>query len=202
MGEPKGNVEEGLEFEVVQEVFDPASHSKRNLAAYEVKRTGASASNVEAAEIFVKWVQKHYGDTIDPLRCFLLFGANPKKGLVALYVSETATEGSTAIRWADDRKTFSFHLGAVLRKYPQLQPSTTVEALFTEMTDKDGRPCLAIKVKGALPKRKGPVDSAVAAQKKAEREERKRKRTEKKTGSSAGAAAESVAAGDQGEKGN
>lgn len=66
----------------------------------------------------------------------------------------------------------------MFRKYPQLQPATMVEALFVETKDQNGRPCLAIKLKAALPKRKAPVDPDEAAQKKAEREERKRKRKE------------------------
>lgn len=187
MGELDKNMDEGLEFDVIQETYDPASHSKRNLAAFEVKPTGASASNVESGEAFVKWLQKHYGDAVDPYRCSLLFGANVKKGLVALYISETAVEGATAARWADDRKTFSFHLGAVFRKYPQLRPSTTVEALFRDTTDKDGKPCLAISLKGALAKRKGPVDPAEKALKQAAR---RRKRT-------APAGAEAVAAAEE-----
>jgi DNA-binding IclR family transcriptional regulator len=70
--------------------------------------------------------------------------------------------------------------------------------------DKDGRPCLAIKLKGAPAKRKRPVDPEEKAQKEAEKAARQaaRKLT-RKTGTSTPTAAPDtgVAAAEQNEKG-
>jgi hypothetical protein len=74
--------------------------------------------------------------------------------------------------------------------------------------DKDGRPCLAIKLKGAPAKRKRPVDPEEKAQKEAEKATEKaarqtaRKLT-RKTGASTPTAAPDtgVAAAEQNEKG-
>lgn len=143
-----------LDFEMVEESFQTSGGALRNAPAFAIEPSGLTESNVEAAEDVTEFIT---GQGADPQHCHLALGANQAKGTVAIYLADAQTKGAMALRWNAGKKTISFHMGAVFKKYPLLRPQTTVEVFFEAIRDQKGRPCIVLKLHGALPKRKGPA---------------------------------------------
>lgn len=165
--------------EKVQGKFDSFSGSRRNRSAVEVSTTGYSKFNVEGSEELMGYLEEQ---GVDPKQAWVTTDFIRSLGTVLVRAARETDEGAVACKFDEESRTFTTHFGAVFRQCESLRPVTTVEASFEPKLDKDSKPCLAVKIKGAPVKRKGNADAETliaraeeeAAQKATKAENKKR----------------------------
>jgi hypothetical protein len=148
-------VPQNMEVEKVTEVFDPQTGARRNPAAVDVNQSGRARANREASE---EWLQFFVEQGIDPLDAWMTLGTNGAEGIIFVYPAHKTDEGAIAANWDSDTLTYHFHFGSAMKQTPAVRPTTQVEATYEPSLDKEGKPCLAVKIKGARPKRAGAAD--------------------------------------------
>jgi len=138
----------------VKTVFNTVSGSRRQRPALTVNRHGHVKSNVEACEEFRAYVAEQGFDANQPS---ITTSTNDALGLILVYAASATEEGAIEVKVNADG-TFTTHFGAALEQSPDLRPVTTVLARYEPSLDQEGRPCLAVQIKAAGPKRRGAAD--------------------------------------------
>jgi hypothetical protein len=142
--------------EKVQVKFDPTSGARRNHPAAEVSPTGYVKFNVEGSEDLITYLEDQ---GVDSKQAWVTTDFIRSLGTVLVRAARESEEGSVACKFDEATRTFTTHFGGAFRQCESLRPITTVEASFEPKLDKEGKPCLAVKIKGAPAKRKGNADA-------------------------------------------
>jgi hypothetical protein len=141
--------------EKVQVKFDTFSGARRNHPAAEVSPSGYVRLNVEGSE---DWLSYFEEQGTDPKQAWITTDFIRSLGMVLARAAKESDEGAVACKFDEVTRTYSTHFGGAFRQCESLRPVTTVEASFEPRSDKEGKSCLAVKIKGAPAKRKGNAD--------------------------------------------
>lgn len=141
-----------VKVEKVETTFEVVGGARRNHPAGEVHQTGYFRSNVEGGELLAAYFDEQ---GIDPKEPWVILTASKSLGTVFMHAAKQTDEGAVAVKYDENNKTYVTHFGAAFKQFPTLQPTTKVEGRLKPSLDPEGRPCIAVKVKGAPSKRKG-----------------------------------------------
>ncbi|MDF2627567.1 MAG: hypothetical protein K0R39_1398 [Symbiobacteriaceae bacterium] len=169
-----------VEVQKVETVFDKSGGSRRLPPWVTINRYGRAYTNVEGG---LEWRAFFVDRGVDPNQPWITTGTNALQGLILMYAAQATDPGAIEVKLDAANQTYSTHFGAATKQCPNVRPTTTVEARWKPILDKDGKPCLAINVTAASPKRKGaanPEEMAARAEEEAAKKAAKeaaRKRT-------------------------
>lgn len=188
----KANESPKPRFEMV-EVTPQIGAANRNTEGGTLWPTGRLPFNAEGSDIWRKLVD---GSGLPITNHLSKFGVNVPSATVAAYPMPHGTPGCAPVRINPHAKgvdTFTFYLGGVFEKHPQLRPVGKRVINIAPDVDEEGRPIMLISLSSSLQTRTIPQDPEKAAQAKAEKAKKTRKRSKKESPGS-GAADQTAAA--------
>lgn len=143
-------------YQRVTDTYIPTSDSRRHAPYVQMEPSGAAFSSTTATEMVLPLVAANgqYPDNFH-----LAYDVNLEAGTVALSVVSAQEPGANPAKVSKDRRRITFHLGAVLRKYPKLAAPYTRKCLLLQ--EADGT--LVIAVSAGVAYQKAPVDEAIKA---------------------------------------
>lgn len=144
-----------VDVQKVETVFDRSGGSRRLPPWVTINRYGRAYTNVEGG---LEWRAFFVDQGVNPDQPWITTGTNGQQGLIMMYAAQATDLGAIEVKLDRTNQTYSTHFGAAMQQCPEVRPTTVVEARWEPSLDKDGKPCLAINVKAAIPKRRGAAD--------------------------------------------
>jgi hypothetical protein len=139
----------------VQTTYNKVSGSRRKPPAVEVSKFGRAKTNTEAAE---EWQAFFLEQGLRPEQPWITTGTNEELGLIFIYAAQKTDLGAIEVKLDPKTGLYATHFGAAFKESPALRPEGKVEAQYEPSLDKEGKPCLALKITGAAAKRAGAAD--------------------------------------------
>lgn len=160
-------IPENAKVEKIETPFDTVGGARRNEPSADVSDSGHVRTNREGGE---DWQAFFEDQGIDPKQPWVTLSASKTLGSVFMHAAKETDVGAVAVKFDEANRVYTTHFGSAFKQCPSLRPTGKVEARFKPSLDHEGKPCLAVKVKGATPKRKGaatPEEMAVRAEEEA-----------------------------------
>lgn len=149
-----------VDVQMVQTAYDTYSLARRNPPSAEINRYGWTRTNVAGAE---EWRAFFEDQQVDPVQPWITIGTNKVRGLIFIYAASKTEAGAIEVKWDAAARIYTTHFGAAMQECPAVRPVTTVLAQWKPGLDKEGKPCLAINIKGAKPRRAAAADDETLA---------------------------------------
>lgn len=180
-------------FEIVTETHARSTDYRRRSPNVTVSESGYSFTNTNGTRTIERlWTGAGY--KIEE-QITMQFGSGQDKGVVRGYVALPSEPGTITLKRSPNGRSFSFHIGYLFDRYPELRPGGTVECALKMTVDGGSTPCLEINVRGGTTKRKGATEEdSSATQNQGSTARRKNNSTTSQTAAPAPAAASTAPA--------